>query len=181
MGPQAIARRVTGIGPSRDARRALESLRRLVRFLRLAARQTERVHGLTAAQLFVLGCLARSPARSLAELAERTLTDQSSVSTVVARLVERGLIVRRRAAADARRTELALSIQGRATIERSPDLVQERILDAIARMPAARRRSLIDALEGLVRDIGADDLAPRMLFEDEVPVTAPRRRRSRDS
>jgi DNA-binding MarR family transcriptional regulator len=60
------------------------SLRKIVRFLRLADRAAEAAVGLSAAQLFVLQTLASQPAASLAEVADRTLTDQSSVSTVVA-------------------------------------------------------------------------------------------------
>jgi DNA-binding MarR family transcriptional regulator len=158
----------------RDAGAVLTALRRLVRFLRLAQHRSQRADGLSAAQRFVLESLAVAPASSLAELAERTLTDGSSVSIVVLRLVERGLVVRRPARDDRRRAELLLSPRGRALAGRGQDLAQVRIIEAIARMPSARRQTLVTALEALVRDIGADTLAPHMLFEDEQPQ--PRRR-----
>src|SRR5689334_12541357 len=99
MGSQGSAR-------DRDAEAVMHALRRLVRFLRLADRRAEGAAGISAAQMFVLRSLADAPASSLSELADRTLTDQSSVSTVVARLVETGLVVRRRGE-DRRRIELA--------------------------------------------------------------------------
>jgi DNA-binding MarR family transcriptional regulator len=176
MGSQVIADPDRLEPARRDAGAVLTSLRRLVRFLRLAQHRSQKSDGLSAAQRFVLESLADAPASSLAELAERTLTDGSSVSIVVLRLVERGLVVRRRARDDRRRSELLLSARGRALAGRGPDLAQVRIIEAIGRMPPARRQTLVTALEALVRDIGADALAPHMLFEDERP---PVRRRPR--
>src|SRR2546423_5112313 len=108
MGSHASGARVD------DAQHVFDSLRRLVRFLRLGAREAEEATGVSSAQLFVLHQLAGAPAASLAELAERTLTDQSSVSTVVARLVAHGLVARRKGTGDRRRVELALTARGRA-------------------------------------------------------------------
>jgi len=145
----------------------MTALRRIVRRLRLADRQAETLHGLSAAQLFVLHSLAAAPVRSLADLAQRTLTDQSSVSTVVTRLVERGLVARTPAAADRRRAELALTAAGARVVQGSSHLPQPRIIEAVRGMPASRRREVVRALEALSTAIGADLIAPRMLFEDE--------------
>jgi DNA-binding MarR family transcriptional regulator len=71
-------------------RDVLDSLRRIVQVLRESSRRAERQLGISGAQLFVLEKLAEAPSQSLNELAERTHTHQSSVSTVVARLVKRG-------------------------------------------------------------------------------------------
>lgn len=165
-----------GPRPRDDAQRVFEALRRLVRYLRLADRAGEDATGASAAQLFVLQQLAAAPASSLAELAARTLTDASSVSTVVARLVTRGLVARRPAAGDRRRAELALTAKGKALLARAPALAQPRIVAAIAEMSARERAALVKSLDGLVEAIGADELEPRMLFEEEA--TRPRRRRS---
>ncbi|HEX3158563.1 MAG TPA: MarR family transcriptional regulator, partial [Gemmatimonadaceae bacterium] len=96
----------------------MTALRRLVRTLRLSASAIERDIGVSGAQLFVLRQLQQRPAASLNELAERTLTHQSSVSTVVRRLAERGLVARSPAADDARRLEIALTAQGAALARR---------------------------------------------------------------
>src|ERR1019366_5949434 len=76
----ASARRTDSI------RSVMDALRRVVRDLRLSARDAERSAGISGAQLFVLQSLAEEPASSLNVLADRTLTDQSSVSVVVNRL-----------------------------------------------------------------------------------------------
>ena len=144
----------------------LVALRRIVRYLRVADREIEAALGLSAAQLFVLHSLAESPASSLAELADRTLTDQSSVSTVVAKLVARKLVVRK-TGADRRRAEIHLSPAGERVVLAAPRAPQISIIAALKAMPATRRGEVVRALEHLASAIGASEVAPAMLFEDE--------------
>lgn len=155
------------------------ALRRIVRYLRLADRDAEMACGLSAAQLFVLNTLAEAPSLSLAELAARTLTDQSSVSTVVAKLVARKLVSRKPARTDRRRAELRLTPAGETVVRTAPRIPQGQIIDAIESMPAARRAEVVSALEGLATAIGANEVAPRMLFEDEPPAVKLRTTRAR--
>ena len=61
---------------------------------------------MTGAQLFVLRELSLEPGASIRRLSERTLTDPSSVSVIVARLVEHGYVTRAVDEADRRRTAL---------------------------------------------------------------------------
>src|SRR5438094_8157353 len=87
---------------SGEVRAVLDAIRRIVRTLHQSSRAAEKSFGLSGAQLFVLQTLAESPGLSLNGLAAETHTHQSSVSTVVSRLVERGLVLRTPAADDAR-------------------------------------------------------------------------------
>ena len=156
------------------------ALRRIVRFLRLADRDAESAVGLSAAQLFVLMSLHEEPASSLAELAERTLTDQSSVSTVVAKLTEKRLVARKVSPDDRRRAELALTAAGERVARSAPRMPQTRIADVVVKMKSEQREQLVVALESLVMAIGANEVAPRMLFEDEPGrVRSSRRSRTR--
>lgn len=156
------------------------ALRRIVRLLRLADREAESAHGLSAAQLFVLHSLWQEPARSLGELAARTMTDQSSVSTVVQKLVERRLVVRKQAKTDRRRSELRLTPGGERIVRTAPRVPQALVGDVIGRMSGRARTELVRSLEGFATAIGANEVAPRMLFEDE-PLGRRRRSRKHDT
>jgi DNA-binding MarR family transcriptional regulator len=160
-----------GMRSSSEPAAVLVALRRIVRYLRVADREVESALGLSAAQLFVLHTLSDNPARSIGELAERTLTDQSSVSTVVARLVARKLVVRK-TGADRRRAEIHLSPAGERIVLAAPRAPQVSIIAALRAMSAPRRGEVVRALEHLASAIGANEVAPTMLFEDE-----PRRRK----
>jgi DNA-binding MarR family transcriptional regulator len=160
-----------------EVRTVMDALRRLVRALRLSARAAEKTVGISGAQLFVLQELAAAPADSLGALAARTHTDQSSVSVVVRRLVERGLVARRSAAADARRVELALTAPGRAVLRRAPEPVQKRLLAAVSRLPPARRRVLARTLAEVADATVPDAGRAGMFFEEENARRARRRGR----
>ncbi len=153
-----------------DGARALDALRSIVRALRLNSHAVEGRIGLTGAQLFVLQQLAEAPARSMNELAARTLTHQSSVSVVVSRLVERGLVTREASPADARRAEIALSARGRATLRRAPVTVQSQLVAGLGKLPAARLRTLAAALEQWIRAAGIEGGRPPLLFEESAPA-----------
>jgi DNA-binding MarR family transcriptional regulator len=153
--------------PKRDAAAVMVGLRRIVRMLRVADREAQTGHGLSAAQLFVLHALFDAPAASLAELATRTLTDQSSVSTVVSKLVARRLVSRTIAKHDRRRTELRLTAAGRNVVQRAPRVPQALIANAVTQMPARRRRELVRGLETLIVRVGANSVEPRMMFEED--------------
>jgi DNA-binding MarR family transcriptional regulator len=155
-----------------DGQRVLDAVRRLVRVLRLGDRAAQQRAGVSAAQLFVLSELGKTPHMSLGELARRTRTDQSSVSTVVARLAESGLVVRERADDDARRLTLTLTRAGRAALQKAPLAAQELLLDAVEKLPRDECKRFVATFNHILDAMGADDVAP-MLFED----IAPRRKR----
>lgn len=161
-----------------DVQRILEAVRRVVRELRLSGRRAEDAVGLSGAQLFVLQRLGDGACASLAELAARTMTDPSSVSVVVQRLVARGLVRRAPSAADARRRELALTARGRAVLGRAPELAQDRLIAALGGMSARDRGALSRGLDRMVTAMGVDGSGPAALFF-ESDTAAARKKRSR--
>jgi DNA-binding MarR family transcriptional regulator len=158
---------------------ALDAMRRIFRLLQLSARQAERELGISGAQLFVLQQLADGEAESLNQLAERTHTHQSSVSVVVRRLLERGLITRRASREDARRIVIALSTKGRDLLRRSGPAVQVRLIRAMGRLSPRQRDQLAALLRAVVNEMGLAGIPAPMIFtqpQNEVSRRARRRR-----
>lgn len=145
----------------------LDAIRRIIRVLRLSSRRSEREFGIGSAQLFVLQQLADSPAASINELADRTYTHQSSVSVVVRRLVEQGLVIRRPATDDRRRRELKLTTAGKRLVTRAPVTGQLRLINALRTLPEPQLRQLERLLDRLVRSMGASGEPAEMMFLDE--------------
>src|ERR1043165_8942088 len=109
---------------SPDVIRALDSVRTIVRALRLNTREIELKIGISLAQLFVLQQVAERPAESLNDLADRTATHQSSVSVVVRRLVDRGLVSRKSSTIDKRRVQIAATAAGGNLLKGAPRTIQ---------------------------------------------------------
>jgi DNA-binding MarR family transcriptional regulator len=164
--------------PDADTRAVLEALRRVVQALRVTARDAESKSGVSAAQIFVLHVLEDGPA-SVNELAARTFTHQSSVSVVVSRLADAGLVARKRSDDDARRAEIALTPRGRALLRRVPEPAQARLVTALARVSSTERRALARGLAALVREMGISEGVAGMFFEDGArrATRAPRKRK----
>lgn len=153
---------------SESIRNVMDGLRRIVRDLRLTAREAERGAGISGAQLFVLQALSESSAASLNDLAERTLTDQSSVSVVVKRLVERKLVARKPSNEDGRRVELSLTSAGRRLLAKCPEPTQARLVSALRRLSPDELAALTVGVRALEREMGTGGTA-RMFFDEEAP------------
>ena len=115
------------------------------------------------------------------DLADRTLTDQSSVSVVVRRLVDRKLIARKPSAEDARRVELSLTSAGQRMLARCPEPTQARLVTALRRLDASELDALTVGLAALVREMGIEDAEPGMFFEETPGVSPTTGRSSRRS
>jgi len=159
------------------ATRVLEDIRRIFQSIRLSARRAERELGVSGAQLFVLQTLAERPAESLNDLAERTLTHQSSVSVVVRRLVQRGLVARDRAGDDARRIVLRLTPAGRRLLRRAPTTPQVRMVETIQALPDRNLHLVARLMHQLAKAVHATRLEPQLMFAEAEVGQAPRRGR----
>lgn len=150
-----------------EGTRILNSIRQLVRALRLFDREAQAKYGVTAAQMFVLHAIEQEEGLSLNALAARTATDQSSASVVVQRLVEAGYVLRSARPEDRRRIELRLTAKGRGVIRKSPPPAQQKILATVAAMPPRDRKKFAALLESFVEGFGVRGPKKPMLFEEE--------------
>lgn len=134
----------------------VDAVRCIVQSLRVSGRAAEQQFGISGAQLFILNELVHGPAESINSLADRTFTHQSSVSMVVSRLVERGLVERTPGRGDGRRVGISITTAGRALVRRAPDAAQARLVGALQKMPRADMRALAKNLTTLTAAIEKD-------------------------
>jgi DNA-binding MarR family transcriptional regulator len=125
----------------------LDALRQVNQTVRIADRGVEQQLGISGAQLFVLEQLAQAPATSLNELAARTFTRHSSVSVVVSRLVEAGLVERNSSELDGRRITLEVTKAGRALLRRAPQSAHARLIAAARGLSRTKLGQLAESLE----------------------------------
>jgi DNA-binding MarR family transcriptional regulator len=146
----------------------MDAVRAVVRALRLNTREIELKIGISLAQLFVLQQVAERPAESLNDLAERTATHQSSVSVVVRRLVDRGLVSRRSSTVDKRRVQIAATPAGVDLLKGAPRTIQTRLINAMERLTATERRDLADLFEKWLGAANVSLNVPPMMGEEEA-------------
>ena len=150
----------------------MDAIRAVVRALRINTRAIELEIGISLAQLFVLQQVAQRPASSLNDLAERTATHQSSVSVVVRRLVDRGLVTRRADAADKRRVQIELTPAGEKLLVGAPETIQTRLVNALGTMSSADRKQLAQLLSKWLDAAKISYASPPMMGEADEEVAA---------
>ena len=149
-----------------EVREAINALRRIVQALRAGHAGLSRA-GLSTAQLFALAQIAEHPGASINDVAALTFTHQSSVSVIIRRLVRRGFVARAAARDDRRRQRLDVTAKGRQALGRRPAAVQQQLIEAIASLPPADRRTLARALASVAARVtpAGTALHPPMFFE----------------
>ncbi len=154
-------------GRSAPSAIVMDGLRRIVRALRRADAEARARGGIASAQLFVLRQLGSKPALSITDLCEATLTSQSSVSEVVARLELKGLLHRSKSSDDNRKAELSLTRAGEKLLDLSPQPFQERLVSALRRLDAEDQQALAKVMTAWLREAGISGAPPTMFFEPE--------------
>jgi len=105
--------------------------------------------GVTGPQRFVLRVLTQQPGLSAGELAALLHLHPSTLTGVLRRLEERGLLARETDAADARRAVLKVTSSGRSLTARMANSVEDvvrKVLSAAPRSQAQSARALLGAL-----------------------------------
>src|ERR1041384_4413861 len=158
----------TGVRASSSARHdmfsTVASIRRIVRVLRLASQQTQAAAGISAAQLFVLQQLGDEDGLSMNALADRTLTDRSSVAAVVDRLQAQKLVDRTTDPADRRRAVVRITAAGKRILGHAPDAPTTALLAALRRLDKRELATLARSLQRLTVALGVAEEPASMLF-----------------
>jgi DNA-binding MarR family transcriptional regulator len=156
------------MAPDADISTSMDAIRAVVRALRINTRAIELEIGISLAQLFVLQQVAHRPATSLNDLAERTATHQSSVSVVVRRLANRGLVARHADTADKRRVKIEVTPEGEKLLVDAPVTIQTRLVTALDTMTAAERKQLAQLLTKWLDAAKINYASPPMMGEEET-------------
>lgn len=148
------------------AQRVLDHLRRIVQSLRTPQRSA-RGPRLSGAQLLVLQQLREHGPATMGQLADRTLTHQSSVSVVVSRLATRGLVRRQVSPEDRRSVRVSLTPKGERLTHRSLPLPHAQLREAILALPPRDQLKLASLLGQVVDQMGLSTEPPPMFFEEK--------------
>jgi DNA-binding MarR family transcriptional regulator len=144
-----------------------DTVARLRRAMRRAARATDPGNPLAVAQLELLSAVADEPGVRPGRLARRLRLAPNSVTTLVNGLQSRGLITRAAAADDARAVALTLTDAGRQAVDAWKDTNAAIIQTALRTLTGRHYRALAQALPAL-RELtqAIDEIA------DAPPATA---------
>lgn len=139
----------------------------------LRSRQLERTVGLTVPQLVVLKEVAESDGAPIGRLAKLVSLSQATVTTIVDRLEQRGVIERRRGHEDRRKVLLHITQSGRELLERSPTILQEEFLEGFEKLEEWEQTLMLATLQRVAAMMNAGDIpASPMLTSDPLAENA---------
>lgn len=114
---------------------------------------------LTPRQFAVLAVLATKQTASQTEIVEATGVDRSTLADIVRRLVERGLLARKRSKIDARAYDVKLTAAGHTALKSAQPAVS-RVEDRMLKMiPSMKRNEFVEALSLLVNAVAGGHAA----------------------
>ncbi|MBN1336454.1 MAG: MarR family transcriptional regulator [Deltaproteobacteria bacterium] len=151
----------------------LTALRRVLRAVSIHSRQMARSTGLTVPQVLCLRALSLEEPLTSAQLAQRLQVSPATLTGLVDRLVEGGLVRRRRGTHDRRQVHILLSEAGRQRVGQMPRLLQERFVEGFLRLCESERCQILRALDRIAELMGAADLDAAPILSAEDTITDP--------
>lgn len=136
----------------------LSAVRRLIRATDLDSRQLARQTNLSTSQLLVLELLAESSAQTVGTIAEHVGLAQGTVTSMIDRLEERGLVERRRSATDRRQVNVMLTKDGSELQRLAPTALQTRFLANFSRLQDWEKTAILSSLLRVADLMEAKDL-----------------------
>jgi DNA-binding MarR family transcriptional regulator len=134
-----------------------DTVARLRRAMRRAARAADPANPLSVAQLEVLSCVANQPGVRPGRLARQLMLAPNSVTTLVNALHARGLLARTSATEDARAVALTLTEDGAHAVESWKAINRALLAAALGAIEPRHRRAIEAALPGIGRLVEAVD------------------------
>jgi len=152
--------------------KVIAALRRVIRAVDLHSRTLVESHGLTGPQALILKAL-QNGSLSAGELATSVSLSQGTVTDILNRLEQRGLIKRIRDTQDRRRVLVQATDAGHALLKQSPPLLQERFAERFNNLQDWEQTQLLASLQRIAAMMDAEDIdAAPVLSSGSVRATA---------
>lgn len=148
------------------------ALRRVIRAVDLHSRTLVQSHGLTGPQALILKALRINPV-AVSELAGRISLSVATVTDILNRLEQRGLITRVRDEQDRRRVLVGTTPAGLELLKSAPPLLQERFVQHLNTLQDWEQTMLLASLQRLAAMMGAESIdASPILSSGSLRATA---------
>lgn len=152
----------------------LVALRRIIRATDQNSKRLGRDTGLTVPQIVLMRAIAANPGSTAGFLTGQVSLSQATVSTILDRLEERGLVTRQRNPRDKRVVNVALTDAGNALLQQAPAPLQESFRARFEMLPGNQRELIVQALDTVATMMGAGNLdAAPILTLGNIPEQLP--------
>jgi DNA-binding MarR family transcriptional regulator len=154
----------------------LVALRRIIHATDLHSKGIRRESGLTIPQIVILKSVRDLGEVTTGQISRQVSLSQGTVTSILDRLAERGLVERYRSPADRRVVHTRLTKDGKAVLRKAPALLQDRFVEQFGDLPARRQQEIVGVLRRVAEMMGAAELDAAPLLEvAQIPEVSGRR------
>jgi len=139
-------------------REVLVHLRRIIHATDLQSKRVARVCGLTIPQVMVLNSIDLLGDVTVKRISDEVSLSQATVTTILNRLEDRGLLERVRNPDDKRIVNARLTPAGRSALAASPPLLHESFIQRFERLSKQEKAKILSSLQSVAGMMDAEDL-----------------------
>ena len=145
-------------------REVLVFLRRIIHATDLQSKRVAKVCGLTIPQVMVLNSIDLLGDVTVKRISDEVSLSQATVTTILNRLEDRGLLERVRNPDDKRIVNARLTPAGKTALQASPPLLHESFIQRFERLSKREKSEILSSLQTVARMMDAEDIdAARIL------------------
>lgn len=145
----------------------VQSLRKIFKFIQQYSEEVLKEFGVTGPQLWLLKTLVVDEGTTVGELSQKMFVHISTVSSIINRLEEKGLIVRKRNKSDRRKVFIHLTPRGVELISKAPDPAQGKLLHGLQELSLKEVLGLDNSLKKIVQLMEVDRIKVKFFFSEE--------------
>jgi DNA-binding MarR family transcriptional regulator len=139
-------------------REIIFSIRRLLQAKELYTKELNKKYQISASQLNCLLALHESGPLPLSQIAKSILVNSSTVTGIIDRLEQKGLVERSRISADRRVITIYLTETGNRLAENAPPPIQQKIIDGLKKLPPHEKQQIVRSLNTLASMLDVQDM-----------------------
>lgn len=136
----------------------LRSLRQITRAIDIYSRELAKKYKLTGPQLVCLRCIAQIKPTTTKELSLRVVLSQATVTRILDRLEDRGLVERQRSPKDKRKVTVRITEAGEELLSVAPIPLQQKLAKRLSSLGEAEQIRISGVLKQVVEMMEAGDL-----------------------
>jgi DNA-binding MarR family transcriptional regulator len=146
----------------------LISLRRITRAMDLHSKQLEKKYGLTGPQLIILQVISSEGEIAIGNLAKKVSLSQATVTNIVERLEQKGILRRAKLGADKRLVFVGATDKAHKLLLSKPSLFQEEFITRFEQLEEWEQTLLVSSLQRLALMLDEGKLVPDPVFNNDL-------------
>jgi len=144
---------------SRDlVRQIIFQIRRLTQAKQLYTKELNKKYQVSASQLNCLLALYENGPLPPSQIAKHIMVKSSTVTGIIDRLEQKGLVNRTRTSTDRRVITIELTHSGKTLAENAPPPIQQKVLEGLRSLPKSEMEKIVTGLTTLTRMLDVQDL-----------------------